>query len=95
MTTLPTAEKPRIERVYVRYEGEGDDLVEIMCPKDEATSTHFVYTALHPVDGHEYGLMLSLTEVVDEIPEHLHNEGVGALERYMTEHPDGKDKNDE
>jgi hypothetical protein len=66
-----------------------DGLRSIPTSKEYAEGTQLVYTIRHPVDGHECGLMATMTEVVDKAPEHFHFEAIAAIAEYMGNHPDG------
>ncbi len=87
----------RVEYDYRRWEGEGDDAVPVSCPFDDASETQFVFTSTHPVDGHEFGMMLTVTPAVRHVEDasDCRDTAVEAMVRYMSEHPDGKDDDDE
>lgn len=72
-------------RNYVRFEGEGDDAKQIHCGPDEATCTLFTYTDVMP-DGDEYGLMVIVTEVMEELDPDRHKVAVRSLEKYRKDH---------
>ena len=86
----PTVENPRIEKKYLRFEGEGDDREGFLCGKEDASMTCFAVTANHPIDGHEFGLAVNITEVVDELNEHQTATVLKALEGYLSDHPKGE-----
>ena len=87
--------KIRIEVAYYYWmkvevsEEYPDGLRSVPCGKDKAEGTEFVYTFKHPIDGHEFGLMLTMTEVVDKAPDYEHFDALAAIADYMRAHPDG------
>ena len=79
-----------IDISHYRLEGEGDDVDVIQCHKDDATMTRFVVSSVHPIDRHEFGLALHVTEVLPALEGPYHDTAVKALERYLIDHPEGK-----
>jgi hypothetical protein len=74
----------RTEYVFVRYEGEDDDVKQIQCGRDEATCTIFIFTDVMP-DGEEYGVSVQMTEVLDELPEPYLKTVRQSLDKYRKE----------
>ena len=74
-------------------EGEGDDAALIYThDRDEATGTRWVHTSIHPIDGHEFGMMTSFTEVMDSIKSWgspMLREVQRAFDNYLRDNPDG------
>jgi hypothetical protein len=68
-----------------------DELVTTF-DRDKAVSTVFTVTTFHPIDGHEFGLQVNISEVCDEMDAFVHAETFGAIDDYMKDHPDGKDE---
>jgi hypothetical protein len=81
--------EPRVEMMYLRPSDEDDDGL-VPCNKDEATMTQFVFSSIHPVDLHEFGLSLAVTGVVDEVGSHYWFKVEKAMEKYLADHPDGE-----
>ena len=82
--------EPRIEGPsYLRSEGEGDDLKMVYCRKEDASMTEFAITAMHPLDRHEFGLMIAVTEVTNWPEKWQLSDAMKALKQYMGNHPDG------
>ena len=60
--------------------------------KDDADCTFICATEIHPVDHHEYGMMLHITDGGvdnDGLGSHWRFEIEKALERYLVDNPDG------
>ena len=72
------------------FEGDGETLRQITTTdRALATGTSWVATALHPKDKHEFGLMLTqseVTETLDSRPQELLQD---ALDGYLNDHPKG------
>lgn len=47
-------------------------------------------TSFHPVDRHEFGLLMESDTSVYEIPAFVKETGQKALDTYMQKHPDGE-----
>ncbi|MFC1740177.1 hypothetical protein ACFL0N_01700 [Pseudomonadota bacterium] len=60
--------------------------------KDESDCTYICATEIHPVDHHEYGLMLHITDgAIDEdgLGHHYRLQIELALAKYLVDNPDG------
>ena len=85
--------EPRIETTYWKpgdEVNEDGDATLVPCDKADATQTMFCLSSVHPVDHHEFGLSLIVTDVADEIGEHYMFVALQAMDKYLAEHPDGE-----
>lgn len=60
----------------------------VLCHKEDATMTAVIFTDALP-DGQEYGIMLTVTRVVDSIgdlEEAFYRQGERAMDEYRREH---------
>lgn len=78
------------------YEARGieSDLVPCSFDDKDACVTMVAFTAFHPVDFHEYGLRITLTEVTDTVPYVTALSVYHAFYEYLRDHSMGKDANE-
>ena len=89
----PTVDNPRIELQHLKAGDElDDDGLPTMVPatKEDAEMTKFIITVHHPVDDHEFGLALMVTEVKESLDGYYLKSAKQALSLYLSEHPEGE-----
>ena len=89
----------RIEHMHMRNANKALVLEEgvdvpvdfVPCAFEDADITMWVFTDIHPVDRHEFGLSLTVAPAERDLDARRYKYAVDALVRYLEEHPDGED----
>lgn len=82
------------KRLYNEGMEMESDLVPCRFDDKEATMTVIMFSAQHPVDYHEYGMSVTLTEVTDEVPFVAILSVYRAFYEYLRDHSLGKETNE-
>ncbi len=79
------------------YEGMevASDLVPCTFDDKEACMTVIMFSAQHPVDFHEYGMSVTLTEVTDKVPYIATLQVYHAFYKYLRLHSLGRPKDEQ
>lgn len=92
-TTAPLNRKEAEMHIELTHWREADEGQHVQCAADDAEITYVAFTAKHPVDGHEYGLMLKVLGVarsIGDIEPYFLETAARALDEYLRDNPEGE-----